>query len=678
MKSPLVRTSRLTRLIPAVFALAASAASAQTTYTWTSTTGGTWNTSGNWDANGIPVAAANSTIQFYTGTGTTITSSFNATLDLGSSFDLQTLILTGTAATTARTITINQTSSSLDFTGTANKITLNATGLLNYAISSPVNFANGLTVDGNGNTSGNKLTLSGSLSGSGGLLKSGTSTLEFTGTQTFSGGLTIGAGRVTLGGTGNYTGGTTLNSGRLVLASNAGLGASSGTLTLNGGIVTYAGFSSGSTRTVTNNVIIGGNVQFLDSFNIQGSNTLAFTGTVNLSGANRALLIDSTGRDLSTQTPVSISGVVSNGGIIKTGTGSLTLSNAANSYSGDTIVRQGTLLIGADAPSGTNGALGNATSAIELGDTGSASLGAALQRIQLLTNGAFTVDRAINVTSNNSSGTTVIGGTNSSGTTTYSNTVTLNRGVILAAKSGGITKFSGLIDDAAGSQAVTIGNYTFGSTNTGGGVIALTNAAGNTYDGGTAVTTGALIVNNTSGSGTGTGAVSVSSGATLGGAGSASGAITLAAGARLSPGDMDGAGVSTVGTFTGGSSLTWNSNDSAAGLFFNLGADQVSSDQLVLASGFTKGTGSTFIFDFTGSTLNTSITYTLVTFGSTDFVAGDFSAINGGSGEFALVGNTLVFGNISTIPEPSTYAAFAGAFLLAGAIWRRRAGLRSR
>ncbi|HEY9250030.1 MAG TPA: autotransporter-associated beta strand repeat-containing protein, partial [Rariglobus sp.] len=505
----------------------------------------------------------------------------------------------------------------------------------------------------------------------------GNSFLAISGSRTFSGGLEINGGRLTLSGTGNHTGGTTLNNGRLILGSDGALGANSGTLTLNGGILTYSGTAAGQTRTVSNAIVIGGDITLLDSQNIQSSATLALTGTVDLNGGNRTLVLDRTGTpDKSSQPPVVMSGVVSNGGIIKTGTASLLLSNAASTYSGTTVVRQGTLIVGANAGNGVNGALGNATSAIELGDSGSSSLNATVQRIQLLTNGAFTVDRAVNVNSDNSSGTTVIGGSNATGTATYSNTITLNRGVILAANTGGITRFSGAINDGAGSHGVTIGNYTFGAVNTGGGVIVLSNATGNTYDGGTTVTTGALIVNNTSGSGTGTGAVSVGTGATFGGSGIVSGATTAAAGSFLSPGSDSG----VTGNLTFGSSLDLTGLASGAGgLLFNLDTT-AASDKITLSAGaLSIGTGTLNFDDFAFTTLAGfgEGTYTLLDT-STSIVGSLGSSLTGTLGglnaalSFANGGQDIILTVTSSIPEPSTYAALLGALALAGATFRRR------
>ena len=72
----------------------------------------------------------------------------------------------------------------------------------------------------------------------------------------------------------------------------------------------------------------------------------------------------------------------------------------------------------------------------------------------------------------------------------------------------------------------------------GAGVLELT--AANTYEGGTTVNAGTLLVNNASGSGTGTGAVTVNATATLGGSGVIAGKTTIKSGATLSPGNSPG------------------------------------------------------------------------------------------------------------------------------------------
>jgi autotransporter-associated beta strand protein len=69
---------------------------------------------------------------------------------------------------------------------------------------------------------------------------------------------------------------------------------------------------------------------------------------------------------------------------------------------------------------------------------------------------------------------------------------------------------------------------------TGSGTMVLSGA--NLYQGGTTVSEGTLLVNNTSGSGTGTGGVTVQTGGTLGGNGTISNTVTVQSGGILSPG----------------------------------------------------------------------------------------------------------------------------------------------
>ncbi|EEF60082.1 autotransporter-associated beta strand repeat-containing protein [Pedosphaera parvula] len=82
---------------------------------------------------------------------------------------------------------------------------------------------------------------------------------------------------------------------------------------------------------------------------------------------------------------------------------------------------------------------------------------------------------------------------------------------------------------------------------TGPGTMELT--AANLYQGGTTISGGMLLVNNTSGSGTGTGGVTVQGGATLGGNGTISGTVTIQPGGTLAPG-------MPIGVLTIGGNLT--------------------------------------------------------------------------------------------------------------------------
>ena len=107
---------------------------------------------------------------------------------------------------------------------------------------------------------------------------------------------------------------------------------------------------------------------------------------------------------------------------------------------------------------------------------------------------------------------------------------------------GANTEFDGIIKDG------TVGTVSL--TKTGAGTLTLTNA--NTYSGGTIVSGGTLLVNNSGGSATGSGTVTVAGGGTLGGNGIISGAVTVNSGGTLTPGNP-------LGTLTIANSLTLSS-----------------------------------------------------------------------------------------------------------------------
>lgn len=397
-------------------------------------------------------------------------------------------------------------------------------------------------------------------------------------------------------------------------------------------------------------ITINGNIQDISN-NSTGNHTLAFesfggsitmNGNITRSGTSSVQALTFGGGSGTTQSNSAI--YTLNGSTSGSGSVAATLA-------------RGTLVLNNDGALGIASALSvlNANTTTT-GDTARVLIGT----------GGVSINRAVTfnaLTATDTNDIRAIGGQNTSGTATFTNTVTVN--AMAASGTGAYTQFTA----EAGGRVDFTGsiNGTGAIRKVGGGVVAFSSGAAN-HSGGIVVAEGTLLANGADS--TGDSVVTVNSGATLGGNGTALGPITLAAGARMSPGDMavDNT-TSLAGTFNGGSSLTWNSNDTTAGMFFNLGATQGSSDQIALVGAFTKGSGSTFIFDFTGSTLNPSITYTLVTFGSTNFDIDDFSAINGGGGFFAFEGNSLTF---AAIPEPSSYAALFGALALAGVALRRR------
>ena len=140
----------------------------------------------------------------------------------------------------------------------------------------------------------------------------------------------------------------------------------------------------------------------------------------------------------------------------------------------------------------------------------------------------------------------------------------------------------------------------------------------------------------------------------------------MAVSGNVAPGN----GVSAIGTLNVGST-TWNGGTN---LFqFNLASSGSKSDRLAITGTFTKGSGSTFQFDFMGSTPTNGTTYTLATFSSqSGFQVGDFSFIGltgqdyTGSG-FTLNPTSLQF---TAIPEASNL--LVGGLLGLGLMSRRR------
>lgn len=97
------------------------------------------------------------------------------------------------------------------------------------------------------------------------------------------------------------------------------------------------------------------------------------------------------------------------------------------------------------------------------------------------------------------------------------------------------------------------------------------------------------------------------------------------------------------------------------------------SDLLNITGSFTKGTGSSFTFDFLGTGEQGWYKLADWTVGTT-FVAGDFAATNlasGLSGEFTVDSGTSAL-YLQVVPEPSTWALIAVAGTVLVAVRRRQ------
>lgn len=153
---------------------------------------------------------------------------------------------------------------------------------------------------------------------------------------------------------------------------------------------------------------------------------------------------------------------------------------------------------------------------------------------------------------------------------------------------------------------------------TGAGTLSVTGS--NTYTGGTFITAGSLLVNNTTGSGTGTGAVYVQATAKLGGGGTISGAVFVEG--SLAPGN-------SIGTLSTGALTIANTGSLAVELGRDAGV--AVSDQVSVTGSVTLASGADLKL-----TLYSGLTspqegdiFFLVNNDGTDAISGVFSELNG-------------------------------------------------
>jgi filamentous hemagglutinin family protein len=323
----------------------------------------------------------------------------------------------GTMVETGATLALNA------FTIAAEALTLNG-GTLSRAAGNPtwngtVDLAATSTVTGAGT-----LTIGGVVSGAGGLTKTGGGTVVLSGP-----------------GANTYAGPTAINAGTLRVGSAANKLPDAGAVTLGGGTLALNGFSETvGSISGTSNITLG-------------------AGTLTAGGDN------------STTT---YSGVISGGGgVVKNGTGTLTLAGA-NTYTGATTVNAGTL---------------SAANAAALGTTAGGTTinsGATLD-IDNVTIGAENVT----INGNGVGGTGALTGT---GTAVLGGQVTVATGARVGAAAGDSLRLNGTIQGPGGLDVAGGGTVTF--ANTVGNVTplaSLTSAAGSTLavNGGLVRTTGA-------------------------------------------------------------------------------------------------------------------------------------------------------------------------------------------
>jgi autotransporter-associated beta strand protein len=468
------------------------------------------------------------------------------------------------------------------------------------------------------------------LTGSAGFTKTGVGTIELNRANSVTGALTISKGIVQIG-----PGGT--------LAPSSVTIATSQQLRVAGGNFTTAGNVSWTSGTGTGVIVSGGTASFQNilTTNTRNSFFKVTGGTVTAKDINFPRSGDSEAQTVGT-------GVLISGGDTTFANIGLGTDNswAGMTISGGKLTVTGTLHNGYQVTSGRGGViyLSAGELAVPSSSTGlvmSRNPGGNTNNISklLITGGTANLGRlALGYDATSSAGSATVSVTNgqlnlgaggivkngSSGLTT---SITLNNGTlgslanwstshpIILAGTNLIRADAPYIMTLSGALSGT-----GGFAKTGGGKVVLSVVS--TFTGDVNVNAGTLDLTGTLAAG---GTLAVNTGGTLAGNGTSNKPLTLASGGVVSP-----AGTLIAAT------MQWNAGGRMA---------FIPGDLLAITGSMTKsGTGS-FAFDFTPGTLTVGTPYTLVTFGSTNFSAANFSPSGLGyaTGHFSITANSLSF-----------------------------------
>ncbi|MEI6713748.1 MAG: autotransporter-associated beta strand repeat-containing protein, partial [Verrucomicrobiota bacterium] len=575
---------------------------------------------------------------------------------------------TGTTAVTTGTLSLNSSGAlggNGDLTLTGGMIQL---GTSNATFASKIT---GSTVGVVLDTGVNNGTWSGNIDGTnaGGLTKIGSGVLTLSGSNGYGGTTAINAGTIKLnsanalagGGSVTFGGGTlqftssntadlssrllsstsaiALDTNNLAVAISGNIGASntggltklgSGTLMLLGNN-TYAGTTTiaGGTLNLSSTTALagGGNVTFKGgTFQLGASGATFTSGVVN---STSAMLFDTNGYSATLSGDVAAS---NNAGLVKMGTGTLTLSGN-NAYSGTSTVSFGTLNVGSATALGA-GSIALQGGTLQFGVSGitlTNRIAYGGTNVILLDAGGSTNSNTIsgNITSSNTGGLTMVGqGTITlSGSNGYTGTTTLYAGTLVSGT----------------TNALAVGTLVIGGTGSSVGNLDLSNFS-------QTVTTLRLANNGSSTSGN----ITIGSGKTL----TATGAVTIGDGGAVNSLTDSGLTMTGGGTFSvAATGTTFRVGNSSSGTYkasldltglsnvvINTGAGGAVNIQT--SSGTSFGAFSSLLLPTTGGA-NSTITSATMNVGTGSQGNGNASVINSvifGSGTNTLNLTTLNIG----------------------------------
>lgn len=484
---------------------------AQAQSVWNTTTGN-WSAGASWQPAVAPLSDSTTALIFGG------SASYTATNDIGV-FALNSLKFTNTAGTA--TIATSPATNALSLVNASTSLlpTISASGAGSVTISAPVNWDANTTVT-----------------------NTGAGTLRFGGTQTYANGTkqtftNAGLGTLVLADAITYANAGT-NTGLVLNLINNNSNANTfdigdmGALTnvtfnIGGpGIVRFAGSSADDL--FSGSAVL--NVASGSTFDLNGNGETmgAISGAGTLRAVNSGFTVASAGTYVFSGKLTGTAATLSVNGTTHT----LVMSGSTSDYSGATSILAGRMIVSANAPSGTAGALGNATSDVLVGNTSGSGLATLL-----IDTAGVNIGRTVRLQSGNT-GVMTLGGLNASGTATYSGNVILGtssqaaKALTITSTAGGTVEFTGGIQRATSATGTTDAVTLIGN-----GTVAMRGT--NTYTGATSISGGTLQLD-----------YSTDNGSKL----SSTAALTLNGGSLSITGNASAATTQAVGSFTLGNS----------------------------------------------------------------------------------------------------------------------------